>query len=138
MRARASVTRYRIADADIAELAADQAVVVGGISAAAPYDLGLSSAGEAEVYVGVSDLTRLVEEFFLVESERGNLVLHVEDSGADWHRRTARVVKGVPAVPRLVVAADLLDGHDTRSRSAGARLLGHVLHSMTDGRVHVD
>ncbi len=138
MRKRASVARYRIAAADIAELIADRAVVVGGISASAPHDLGLSFADEAEVYIGASDVTRLVDEFFLVGSERGNLVLHVEDSGFGWHQRTARVVNGVSAVPRLVVATDLLDSHDTRTRNAGADLLGHLLHSMADGRVSRD
>ncbi|WP_156077350.1 helix-turn-helix domain-containing protein [Saccharothrix sp. NRRL B-16314] len=133
MRKRASVARYRIADADIAELLADSAVVAGGISAAAPYDLGLSFADEAEVYVGSSEVGRLVDEFFLVGSGRGNLVLHVEDSGSDWHQRTARVVDGVSAVPRLVAAVDLLDSDDTRTRSAGTRLLGTLLRLVAGG-----
>ncbi|MFD0203251.1 MULTISPECIES: helix-turn-helix domain-containing protein [Saccharothrix] len=134
MRQRASAVRYRIAETDIAELIADRAVVGSGISAATPYDLGLSFAGEAEVYVGGSESDRLVEEYFLVESERGNLVMHVEDSGEDWHRRTARVVDGVSVVPRLVVAVDLLDSPDTRTSSAGARLLRELLDAMTNGR----
>ncbi|WP_447003329.1 helix-turn-helix domain-containing protein [Saccharothrix isguenensis] len=133
MRKRASVARYRIAAADIAELIADEAVVAGGISAASSYDLGLSSADEAEVYIGGSDVPRLVDEFFLIASERGNLMLRVEASGLNWHQRTARTVDGVSVVPRLVVATDLLDGDDTRSRSAGARLLGDVLRPMADG-----
>lgn len=137
MRKRASAGRYRLAESDIAELLADDAVVAGGISAAASYGLGLSAAAEAEIYVNPRDAARLVDEFFLVESHRGNLIVHVEESGMDWHRRTSQRVKGVTLVPRLVAAVDLLDGDDTRSRSAGDRLLRLALDAFRDGRNRV-
>jgi hypothetical protein len=123
MQERARAIRYRIAEADIAELMAVRRVVAGGISAASHYDLGLAFGNEAEVYVNSSVAAELVDEFFLVKSEHGNLMMHVEDSGLNWHQRTARAPDGVFVAPRLVVAVDLLDSEDTRSRSAGARLL---------------
>jgi len=125
MRSRASTTRYRIADADIGDLISTRGVVLGGISAASHYALGLGHGHEAEVYTDAAG--QLVDEFFLVESARGNLVLHSEIAG--WHLKTARTVDGVSVVPRLVVAADLLDSDDTRSRSAGDRLLKQILDS---------
>jgi excisionase family DNA binding protein len=127
MQARASTTRYRIADTDIAELFTTPGVVLGGISAASHYGLGLGHGNEAEIYTDAAD--RLVDEFFLVASARGNLVLHSDITG--WHHKTAHPADGVSVAPRLVVAADLLDSDDTRSRSAGERLLKQVLHSET-------
>ena len=137
LQGRASIVRYRIAEADIAELAAAQAVVTAGISAASHYDLGLAFGNEAEVYVNSSVAAELVDEFFLVRSEQGNLIMHVEDSGLDWHQRTARLMDGVSVVPRLVVAVDLLDSDDTRSRSAGARLLEQALTLPSSGGTRV-
>ncbi|WP_440901691.1 hypothetical protein [Actinosynnema sp.] len=127
LRRRATPTRYRVAEGDLVELLAHEAVVAGGISAAAACGLGLSHSGEGEVHVGASAVAGLVDEFFPVESTRGNLLVRVEESGEDWHLRTARVVDGLALAPRLVVAVDLLDSADTRSRSAGKRLLAEAL-----------
>ncbi|MFD1047304.1 type IV toxin-antitoxin system AbiEi family antitoxin, partial [Kibdelosporangium lantanae] len=113
--------RFRIADSDVQELLAAPRVAVGGISAADAYQLGLGHGAEAEIYVDEATLDRLVDEFFLLESAQGNLVVHVVDD--QWHWRTRRVHQGQVVTPRLVVAADLLESDDTRSRSAGRQLL---------------
>jgi excisionase family DNA binding protein len=138
MRKRAFAIRYRIAEADIAELMTAPGVVAGGISATSHYDLGLAFGNEAEVYVNSSTAAELVNEFFLVESGNGNLLMHVEDSGVDWHKRTALATDGVWVAPRLVVAADLLDSNDTRSRNTGALLLGQTLASPMKGNPEVE
>lgn len=135
---RAHSIRYRIAESDIPELLVDTGVVVGGISAAGNYALGLASGGEAEVYVNSSDVSRLAVEFFLIESDRGNLLMHIEDTGLHWHQRTAVGTDDGLVTPRLVVAADLMDSPDTRSRSAGAQLLEQALTSPAANGIGVD
>ncbi|MFJ5984505.1 helix-turn-helix domain-containing protein [Lentzea sp. NPDC092896] len=127
MQRRARTVRYRVAGSDIPELLKDQGVVAGGISAASHYALGLAFGGEAEIYVNGSDAARLVDEFFLVESDQGNLLVHIDDSGMQWHQRTAAGTDNGLVAPRLVVAADLMDSADSRSRSAGAQLLEQAL-----------
>lgn len=134
---RARSIRYRIAGSDILELLKDQRVVAGGISAANHYSLGLAFRDEAEVYVSSSDASRLVDEFFLIESNQGNLLVHVEGSGVDWHQRTAAVTDNGLTAPRLIVAADLMDSADTRSRSLGAQLLDQSLKALSRSRTGV-
>ena len=133
MQARASTRRYRVADNDIAELLQASGVVSGGISAANSYGLGLSHSSEAEIYTGVDMVDGLVDEFFLTESTQGNLAVHVVPDGEAWHQRTARMRRGRLTVPRLIVAVDLLDSDDTRSRRAGAELLHSVLPASANG-----
>ncbi len=127
MQSRATVTRYRIAPGDIAELLKFEGVVAGGISAASNYGTGLGHGAEAEIYASTATVTRLVDDFFLLADPQGNLTVHEVTADTHWHCRTARIVEGVQVAPRLVVAADLLDSDDTRSRSAGAALLTDVL-----------
>ncbi|MFS8102232.1 helix-turn-helix domain-containing protein [Lentzea alba] len=134
MQSRARSIRYRIAAGDIPELLKDHRVVAGGISAAGHYALGLAFGDEAEIYVSSSDASRLVDEFFLIESYQGNLLIHVEDSDADWHQRTAAATDGGLVAPRLIVAADLMDSADTRSRSLGAQLLEQSLKTLSNSR----
>ncbi|RSN31362.1 hypothetical protein DMC61_14530 [Amycolatopsis sp. WAC 04169] len=129
MQSRATATRYRIAPDDIAELLKFEGVVAGGISAASHYGTGLGHSAEAEIYASTATAKRLVDEFFLLADPQGNLTVHEVTADTHWHCRTARIVEGVQVAPRLIVAADLLDSDDTRSRSAGAALLTDVLSS---------
>ncbi|HVK26528.1 MAG TPA: hypothetical protein VM677_34705 [Actinokineospora sp.] len=123
MQTRALTHRYRMVGNDIEELLGTQNVVAGGISAADGYGLGLSHSNEAEIYVDSETADALIEEFFLSSAEQGNLVMHVVTGAESWHLRTARSQRERLTVPRLIVATDLLDSVDTRSRSAGAKLL---------------
>ncbi|MFI9453533.1 type IV toxin-antitoxin system AbiEi family antitoxin [Amycolatopsis sp. NPDC052450] len=134
MQSRATVTRYRIAPGDIAELLKFEGVVAGGVSAASNYGTGLGHGAEAEIYASTTTVKRLVDEFFLLADPQGNLTVHEVTADTHWHCRTARVVEGVQVAPRLIVAADLLDSDDTRSRSAGAALLTDVLSSDRERR----
>ncbi len=127
-----AATRYRIADRDIAELLSADGVVAAGASAASAHGLGLSAAGRADVYADATACARLVDEFFLIRSATGNLVVRTVDG--DWHRRTSRDREGRAVAPRLMVAADLLDTDDARSRTAGRDLLDRILAEHAAGR----
>lgn len=119
------VARYRIADDDIAVLLATDGVVATGASAASAYRLGLSAAGQAEVYAAGETVAQLVDELFLLTSATGNLLMRTVDG--DWHRRTATTRRGRVVAARLMTAVDLVDGQDARSRRVGTTLLGQVL-----------
>ncbi len=127
-----AATRYRIADRDVAGLLADDGIVATGASAAAAHALGLGSAGQAEVYADSATERRLVEDWFLIRSDTGNLLVRAVDG--DWHRRTGSVVDGRAVAARLMVAVDLLDADDARSRAAGENLLARLLSDHTASR----
>jgi len=129
MQSRASACKYKIAPGDIAELLASDGVVAGGISAATSYRTGLGHGAEVEIYADQATVHRLVDEFFLMAHPRGNLTLHEVRSETAWHLEAVRTVDDLLVAPRLIVAADLLDSDDTRSRSAGASLLEETLSS---------
>lgn len=131
MQSRASARRYRIASGDIDELLHSGGVVAGGITAASGYGTGLGHGAEAEIYAEPATVQSLVDDFFLLEHPQGNLMLHEVNAQAAWHLDASTVVDGLRIAPRLIVAADLLDSDDTRSRSAGASLLVEVLDSQT-------
>ncbi|WP_370944510.1 helix-turn-helix domain-containing protein [Amycolatopsis sp. cg5] len=127
LQSRASMTRFRISKTDITELLSNQDVVMGGISGASAYSAGIGHGTEAEIYVTHTKARQLVDEFFLLEDPQGNLVIHKVDDTEQWHLVTARTIEGVSVTPRLVVAVDLLESEDTRSRTAGATLLRRTL-----------
>lgn len=99
-------------------LGAEPAVVYGGVSAVAEYDVDLIADGEAEVYVRASELADLIDRFALdEEAGRPNVIVRVVDD-AVWP-----FDDGDRVVPWSVVAVDLLDSRDERSRRAGLELL---------------
>lgn len=122
--------RVRVADADIASLLKERDVVATGISAAAAHGTRLTAAGEAEVYTTASLAKRLTKKYFLVGSERGNLLLRVVDG--DWHLDTSTVRDEGRVTTRLMTAVDLLDGGDTRSTTVGRTLLNEALDDLTN------
>lgn len=99
-------------------LGAERAVVRGGISAAAEYDVDLIAHGEAEFYVRASEVVDLVDRYALdEESDRPNVIVRVVDDEVWSFDHDVRVA------PWSVVAADLLDARDERSRRAGLELI---------------
>lgn len=121
--------RVRIAEADIATLLQARDVVSTGISAAAAHGTRLSAAGEADAYVTASLAKRLTKKYFLVGSDRGNLLLRVVDG--DWHLDTSTVGGEGRVTTRLMTAVDLLEGGDARSTTAGRTLLNEALDDLT-------
>lgn len=120
-----SVSRYRVGERDLDALLADDGVVRTGVSAAEAYRLGLGTAGTGAAYVTADVEQRLVDEFFLIPSQTGNLTLRIVAEG--WHQRTARQFGGHRVATRLVVGVDLADDTDVRAQSAGRTLIRTVL-----------
>lgn len=124
-----STERFRIAESDIAALLQESGVVATGISAAHVHGVRISAVGEADAYVTAEVASRLTKEYFLVGSDRGNLLLRIVDG--TWHTDTAMARAGTLITTRLMTAVDLLDADDPRSASAGRELLRDALHSLT-------
>lgn len=119
------VSRYRVGERDLDGLLATEGVVRTGVSAAAAYRLGLGTAGSGDAYVTADVEQRLVDEFFLISSQTGNLTLRLVADG--WHETTARHVGEHSVAARLVVGVDLADDSDVRTQSAGHALINTVL-----------
>lgn len=128
----ATVTRYRVGDRDLDALLDSDDVVRTGVSAAAAYRLGLGTGGAADAYVTTDVAARLIRDFFLIESRTGNLTLRVVEH--NLHLLTARAVDDQRVSTRLIVAADLADDRDTRTKSAGRDRLAVVLDEQKQGR----
>ncbi len=115
---RAKRHRYFCHPGMLDRLEADPRLVRSGVSALGEYPCGLMVSGEAEGYVRASDLESLERRFALDDqSDRPNIVLHVVDDEV-WPFEPGQVVAS-----RSVVAVDLMDAGDDRSRRAGARLV---------------
>ena len=99
------------------DLISDPDLVRSGVSALSEYPVGLVVGDEVEGYVRSSRIAALVSRFALDElSEHPNVVLR--DVGDEfWPFDEDQVV-----APKPVVAVDLLDAADSRSRRAGAAL----------------
>lgn len=106
--ARPEPVGYRVADADLDDLRADDRLVLGGISDARS---GLSDAGAVEAHVAERHLVPVIREYLLVPADRPNAYLHVRDA----------------VVPRPLpfgeLIADLAQHDSPRERAAVARLL---------------
>lgn len=120
-----SIHCYKVGPKDLTALLTDSRVVRTGISAVESYRLGLGTGGAADVYVSSEDLEQLVRGYVLLPTGRGNLTVRVGACGL--HQAVARTVDERLVVPRLIAGADLADDTDTRTRSAGRRLLTEVL-----------
>jgi len=117
LRARAELRRVYGHPAVLARLAEEPAVVRSGVSAAADYGADIVASNEFEGYVSARKLKPLVDRYALDEdAEQPNIALHVV---AD---RVWPFLPGVKVAPRFVVALDLLEADDERSRRAGAEL----------------
>lgn len=102
----------------LARLQAEPSVVRGGVSAASEYEVDLIAGDDAEIYVRASDVSELVERYALdISPARPNVIVRVVEED-DWpFGADARVA------PWSVVAVDLLDARDERSRRAGFELI---------------
>lgn len=99
-------------------ISGDDRVIRGGISAAQVYRVDLIVRDAAEVYVRAGDLAELADSYALDGSaDRPNVILHVVDDEA-WPFDDDEQV-----APWPVVAIDLLDADDERSRRAGRELI---------------
>jgi excisionase family DNA binding protein len=113
---RAPVRTFRAHPADLPRLVRERAVVLSGPSAASHHGASIAAPGTVEGYVSEVRLGELVERYHLAASPNPNVRLHVLGPGL-WPFEDARVA------PAAVVALDLLEADDERSRRAGRELL---------------
>ena len=112
--------RYRVGQRDLVQLLAVDGVLPTGISSLSAYDLGMATGGSADAYVTDGTRRYLVEKFFLIDSDHGNLTLRVSDTAP----------LGDAVAPRLIAGADLADDTDARTRAAGCSLISEALAAM--------
>jgi excisionase family DNA binding protein len=92
--------------------------VRGGVSALDAHDVDLIVSDEGEIYVRASKVAGLVDRYALEPNgHRPNLVVRVVDDDV-WP-----FDEDVNVAPWPVVAVDLLDANDERSRRAGLELI---------------
>lgn len=104
--------------ADVARILASRDVVRSGPSVAVDYGGDLVGPGPDEAYVSESSLGQVLASYHLEErNDRPNVVFRVV-ADDDWP-----FSEGVKVAPRAVVAVDLLESHDDRSRRTGRELL---------------
>lgn len=111
--------RYRLGSEDIAELLGADGVVATGVSAIEHFGLALGAGGSADAYVTADTRDRLVRDFYLIESEQGNLTLRIVGDSVLCGTGTV--------VHRLIAGVDLSEDNDARSRAAGRELIDAAL-----------
>ncbi len=112
---RAQTGHYKVQPRDLPDLRKDGRLLATGASHPAS---GLLQAQEHEAYVLVKDLSEVVEDHLLIPSSTGrsNVILRAINAPA------------LPrAVPRLIIAADLLDRGGPREVSAAKEILNEAL-----------
>ncbi|MFG1948171.1 helix-turn-helix domain-containing protein [Nonomuraea sp. NPDC048826] len=122
-KARAVVHRVRVRPAYLGEILQWDGVVPSGVSATARHGLDLIAAEQAEAYLGDHTRRLLEKEFHLVSSPSGNLVLRLP-SVTEPH---LCVVLDREVMPAAVVAVDLLDSGDPRSRRTALQIITRLL-----------
>ncbi|MSV90214.1 MAG: helix-turn-helix domain-containing protein [Actinobacteria bacterium] len=115
--ARCEVRRFYAHPAVLDDLAGADDVVLGGISAAGHCGADVIAAGVVDAYVKASMVDALIDRYALDErAERPNVIVRVVDDEFWSFAANERFA------PWPVVAADLLESDDARSRRAGAEL----------------
>jgi len=116
--ARAQRRDFYAHPAVVRRLADSSDVVRSGVSAASEYDLDVVASDLFEGYVRASVAPALIERFALEQgAERPTVIMRVVEDDV-WPFGDDQAV-----VPLPVVAVDLLEAEDGRSRRAGAALL---------------
>lgn len=123
-RERARVERYRVLPRYLDELAGAIGVIRGGVSAADDVGADIVSVGAAELYCAEQTRLLLVADYGLTESREPNVIIRVpllEFSLLDHGHAT---------MPAGVIAMDLLEADDVRTRRAGHQIVDQLLRSM--------
>ena len=93
-------------------------IVASGVSALDPHNVDLVVVAQAEAYIRESELASLIDDFALDDAaDRPNVQLRVVDDEY-WPFEP-----GQRHAPLPVLAVDLLDSADERSRRAGQELI---------------
>lgn len=119
LRSRAEARSFYGHPSALDRLVDDPGVVRGGVSAARDHDADLIAGEPIELYVRRSRLAELVDRYALdSDADRPNVLVRIVDDDAWPFGDDAGVA------PWPVVAVDLLDAGDDRSRRAGLELIG--------------
>lgn len=116
-RRRASVNYLRGDERALRKIAADDRFVRSGVSAVEDYRVDLVAPGVVEGYMPKDRLVKLSYEHALREVSENSANLIVRAVADSWPFKSERVA------PEAVVAVDLIDSIDQRSRRAGSELL---------------
>ncbi|MGH3482472.1 MAG: helix-turn-helix domain-containing protein [Nocardioidaceae bacterium] len=103
------------------DVLAAEGIAAGGLSAAATVGADIVGAGPAEIYSTDATLRELVERFGLSTHGESNLTVRIAHPPGD------RLVEGRDVMPAAVVAVDLMEAADTRTRRAGVDLAAQLL-----------
>ena len=118
--ARAEIRRFYGHPSVLEPMAAEPDVVLSGVSAAANHGADIVASDFLEAYVPEARIAALINQYGLdPDAERPNVALRVV-SDAVWP-----FAPEMEVASRFVVAVDLLDADDERSRRAGADLAQH-------------
>jgi len=124
VRRRATLNQYRVLPTYLERLTADTALVAGGISATSAVGADIVAIGFAEVYTDTATHDRVVTQYALAQaSDDGdvNVNLRVVDTDLTF------LLEGRSQMPGAVVAADLMEAPESRTRRAGTQLLSDLL-----------
>lgn len=124
VRRRATLHRYRILPTYVDRLAADAACVASGVGAASAVGADIVAIGFAEVYTARSTRDRLVKQYAMVEGGNDsdvNVNLRVLDDDLTF------LLSARTRMPSAVVACDLMESPEPRTRRAGTLLLRDLL-----------
>lgn len=116
LRDRARAVRFRIHPGSLKKISSDRRLLLSGVSAARQHGMDVIAREEIEAYLREQDLPRLVRDYKLEESSRPNLVLHV--IAGDWPFQNDQKF-----APPALVAVDLIESGEARSRRAGNSML---------------
>lgn len=119
-RARAARHSLRVLPDYRASVLAAEGVLASGLAAAAAVGADIvSAAGEDEAYCSSTTLARLRRDYALSDRGQANLVLRIPRFDLD--------LGGRERMPNAVVAVDLAESSDVRTRRAGLQLLTEAL-----------
>lgn len=105
----------------LSDVSSAHGVVAGGVSAASRVGADIVAADSAEIYCTEATLRELVERFGWSEGGESNLIVRIPQSPGD------QLLEGREVMPAGVVAVDLMDAADVRTRRAGADLAENLL-----------
>ena len=118
LRSRSERREMYVHPSALGRISSEADVVRGGVSALNEHGVDLIVSDEAEIYVRASKVADLVDRYALdPHADRPNLVVRVVDDGV-W-----LFGEGEKVASWSVVAVDLLDARDERSRRAGFELI---------------
>ena len=124
VRRRATLSQHRILPTYLERFAADTSLVAGGVSAASAVGADIVAIGFAEVYTDTATHDRVVTQYALADAGDDadvNVNLRVVEDDLTF------LLEDRTHMPAAVVAVDLMESPESRTRRAGTQLLTDLL-----------